>query len=746
MQHIPESKKTTAPLNQHQIEQALELTLKSGAQSIPQQIRYILAISQMMSARTSTQPYGTKPLTISQARVSMLVGLAASLNNEQIHDLAGEINAMDNPGVRLWLLARIGHRLPSSRQRTILQDFLTGQIEIKDPAMRAEALFHLAQFPLLKQPEGHTSATLPKILEVAMRISNTETRVRSLTALVEYAPPDAARYLVRHVLDDIATTQNEKLRSNTISALAEHIPAGAAKDLLDSIDMVRTPIERAQVLIALIPVLPNKADLSRQCLDFISAIPADEDRTEALIDFAPCMTHISDDPGYAEILKHALTIALSMSRRPLRARSLVALSPFLPNDLKGEALATVNSLANERERAQLLAKLAPLLPHDMVVASLAIAHTMREQDARVQALGVLAHYAPEYARSQTILDALAAASNLPNHYERVGALISLVDILPPQLQDQAFTNALETTRLIDNENARARALSLLGHYLPERLLGRALEAANDLNDSQQRLNTLTSLAPRLSAKQQQHALRTMLECARQMPFEFKRATALVSIAPHLTEALVPEALAIADSIHDPYDVTNAYIALAHKLPPKERSKRLSHARTLIKQIEDGYDHACALTAILPLLDEADHADLESEALAIVNMIEDDYDQASAIGLLAPIVAKTITIDEQTPLPESYALIEQGILIALDIPYQGIRVVTLQKAMHAWARLDKMQRYALWIVVARRLKTLPLADVLLCLDVMVTVIEAMAGDTFSQELIRILSTGRNSSTE
>src|SRR5690606_6406475 len=101
-----------------------------------------------------------------------------------------------------------------------------------------------------------------------------------------------------------------------------------------------------------------------------------------LIAFAPHLEYVTDTEHFPHLLEQALGIAISIKRRHLRARVLVALAPHLTLDLQGEALAAVHSLSSERDRAMLLAQLAPTLPPNMLVASLAVAHSMEEPDAR----------------------------------------------------------------------------------------------------------------------------------------------------------------------------------------------------------------------------------------------------------------------------------------------------------------------------------------------------------------------------
>jgi hypothetical protein len=377
----------------------------------------------------------------------------------------------------------------------------------------------------------------------------------------------------------------------------------------------------------------------------------------------------------------------------------------------------------------------------MLVASLAVAHTMQEQDARVHALSVLAHYVPDHAQARTTLDALAAASNLPNPYERVLALVGLFDILPESLQEQAYTHAVETTRLIDNENTRARALSLLSQHLPPHLLARALDLAYQLRDLQQRLNTLVSFVERLDTSKRHEALVKMLECAREMPFEYRLARAIVTLAPHLTVETLPEALALTETLHDAYDKASVYIAFAQNLPRDQRPQYIIKTWTLLRQIDDGYDRASALVAISPFLPDSAQADVLALAHDLIKSIPDEYDKASAITLLAPLLHITPpTATTPTPLPSRFEVVQAAVVAALDVNQPMFRAQALAECVPLWTILSTSESYNLWQQVAKRLKALPLADVLLCLGTLVQVFRVVATDEQVERITQVLSAG------
>lgn len=738
-QRTGDRKKSAPSLNRANIEQAFFAALDSGPKAISQQVRYILALSQMTAAEPTNTPYCEKPQTIPQARLAALAQLVESMSPPQKKRLIREVSQITDLETRLQLLIRLALHISPQHYRALIRDLWSNTHALADPVVKARILFQLVPLLTLLHDEPSAPGALLEVIALAQSIGNTEARIRSLVALAPHLPQAISIRLFNRVLDEVDKIPNDSLRCNAISAISKPLPHEVEERALETAEKINAPSDRARALTALARHIPDDLQprLRAEALAAIQAIPSEEERAEALMAFAPNLEYASEEGEFPDLLAKALQIAVSMVRRHIRAKVLVGLAPHLTLDLQGEALAAVHTLSNERDRAMLLAELAPTLPPEMLVASLAIAHTMRQQDARVHALTVLAHYVPPHARDQTLLDALAAASNLPHHYERVTALIALIDILPDQLRTQAYTNALETTRLIDNENARARALSQLGQHLPPHLLKRALESAYEISDLQQRLSALTGLVPYAEGEDKEQALGHLLESARALPFEYKRARALVSAAPLLSPALLQEAVAIADNLEDPYDRITAYIAIVQHLPPEERPDIVARAWALTNEVDDGYDQASALAAIAPFVPEALQGDLARMAGMIIGGIMDEYDQASAITILAPMLADS-EVGPGTPMLDAYHALEDGLETAINIPQQSLRAQLLQDGVNRWVELaDRNQQYALWRQVAKRLATLPLADVLLCLGILFPVIELMAGEESLQDIAHIL---------
>lgn len=730
------------PTNRSDTERALLAALAQGPETLVEQAAHVLALSRL-APPAPAGPASAPALSAEAARLMALARLAEVLPEADAVALYRAASQLADPAVRLQVLARVALRLPPQHYQAVVRQGWEDSAALENPAARAHALFQLAPLLTLYHDEPATPLALLEIVSLAQAIGNPEARIRSLITLSPFLPQGMRLRVLHRAIDEIDQLHNDAARFNALNTLADHLSPEIEARALHSAEAVRAPGERARAFTALARHMPTalRPALRTGALNAIGTIRDEEERAEALIAFAPHLEYVTNTEQFPLLLEHALRIAVSIKRRHLRARALVALSPHLTLDLQGEALAAVHSLTSERERAALLADLAPTLAPDMLVASLAVAHSMQSQDARVHALTALAHYVPENARDQTLLDALAAANNLPRPYDRIVALVRLMDALPASLREQTCANALESARLMKNENACGRALVLIGPHLSAALSQRALDIARGLVNPVQRLAALNGLLPYVTGSDRAAVPPELLAAVQEMPFEYRRARALVEIVPALPDDLIPQAVSLAASISDPFDQVSALVALIPRLSPDEGRRTLADCWRLVRAIDNGYDAACALAAIAPMLPPAAGPDLARSAGMIIGAIMDEYDQASAITLLAPLLALQ-GVPQHTaapgPVPERHTALEQGIQAALRVPDQAQRWQLLAEGAALCAEAsDSEQLYRLWREVAAHLASLPLADTLLCLSALAPLIQRLGGSDALAAVARLM---------
>jgi hypothetical protein len=739
MTTLADATQTANVPNRMELERALLMALAQGEKAIPAQVRAMLTLSRFVQP-VEPNSFAEPTLSVEYVRLLMLADMAEMLTEKQFAALLRDVQRVTDSAVRLKIIARVALRVPAQHFHATVLNLYQQATKLSNPADCARLMFQITPLLMLLHDEPSAPPALLDIVALAQAISSPEARIRSLITLSPHLPQNMRVRVLHRALDEIDRLNSDIHRCNALHTLAEHLIPELEERALHSAELIKAPAERARALTALARYLPLEVQstLRVDALNAISTIIDEEERADALIAFAPHLEYVTDTAQFPALLEHALGIAISMTRRAMRARVLVALAPHLTLDLQGEALAAVHTLSNERERAMLLAELAPTLPQDMLVASLAVAHSMQAQDARVHALTVLAHHVPDNARDQTILDALAAASNLPQPFERVTALVALIEILPEPLKEQTYANALESARLMSNDNARARAIGLIGIHLPPRLMHRALEIARGIENNDQRLSALMNLAPYLvDVDMRKRVVGELLKITRDIPFEYKQARTVADLAPQLPPDLIPEALNIARSIEEPFDRASAYLALVKRFSGDAQREIIAECWRLIKGIDNGYDAASALSNLAPLLPPSAAHDLAQTAGMVIGSIMDDYDQASAITILAPLLANPAANPTPVPPTRDVAL-EMGLRAALSVRQPSLRAEILAEGAELWADVTDDERcFQLWREVLLRLAHLPLAEALLCLSALQPVIRKMGGSTALNSIAQML---------
>ena len=717
----------------------LEEALQTGPDAIALQVRYILGMAQLSDLSSDSTPLQEPVTTTAEARIGALVAFKHVLDQKNIKGILRNSHQIQHDELRIAVLLEVATELEPNTRTQLIEDLWQQIQRLKDPKVRARLLYRL--IPLFStELEEKTQIAQPLLntIRLARAMENPEARVRSVVALVVHLPISMQIEVFHRLLDDADASSNDTMRANTIVTIAERLPSFIEQRIIQSVGRIKTPYERVRALTALARTASQQiqSTIRREAMRAIVQIENEDERAETLIRFAPYLEAADEEDGYSELLAQALGVAVTLSRRTMRARVLVALAPHLTLDLQGEALAAVHSLSNERERALMLGDLVPTLPPNMLVASLAVAHTMRENDARVAALTSLSQYVPDHARAQTVQDALAAANSLSHSYERITALMGLVDVLPPHILDEAFANALKATSEIDKESARARALSQLGQFLPTNRMAEALRLAAEIQDPQMKVNALVGLAARIDEEQRDELLRQVIDAVQEMQIEYKQARALVSCAPHLTPEMILSSVEIADQFADPFDKVSSYIALAQNLPSDIRPTVVQKAWTLINAIDDGYDRSSTLASIAPYMPDDEDRELARRAEAVLNAIVDEYDRASAISLLAGLLARGEMSESENEL-NRFAVVGEAFTAALAISQQSARNLHLELGAHIWQTLDNDERYRLWSLIAPQLAAMPLADVLLCLATLFPLIATFTSIESHKNIAHIL---------
>jgi hypothetical protein len=239
---------------------------------------------------------------------------------------------------------------------------------------------------------------------------------------------------------------------------------------------------------------------------------------------------------------HALAHTSQLSNEWDRVQSLKGIAPYLPHDLKPEAVATARVISDASARASALCGLAPHLSDDLkadtISYALAAASVVTDEGARALALSDLAPYLSDESRSGLVYEALSAARATTNHAFRVIALSNLIPYLSDDLEAEIVHEALVASRAIDDKSIRVpvlcRVISHLSNDLKAEVINEALATARTIDDNRSRVNSFSSLAPHLPNNLRGDALRDALAAAHTIE---DLASAFSSLAPHLPRSV-----------------------------------------------------------------------------------------------------------------------------------------------------------------------------------------------------------------
>lgn len=244
----------------------------------------------------------------------------------------------------------------------------------------------------------------------------------------------------------------------------------------------------------------------------------------------------------------------------------------------------------------------------------AVAHALRlgTTTARAHVLALIAAESPD---PDVLGLALAEAEKIEAAYPRAEVLLRLIPLDASHRPD-LVAKALHATENISGDHQRASALADLVRWLTPDQLGAARWLAYGISHAGARAQVLTALGDRAGA----------MDAVRAISAEQQRAEALTALVPHLSDAELPEAVAVAQSITGHHWIT-AMAEVAVRLP--ERDRLLAD---LLKTPVDPHHKAAVHAALAHHLPGA-----ADSALAALVHVEGPARRADVLAMLAPFL-------------------------------------------------------------------------------------------------------------
>jgi hypothetical protein len=306
------------------------------------------------------------------------------------------------------------------------------------------------------------------------------------------------------------------------------------------------------------------------------------------------------DDSREQIFEHTLTAISKVdgnSEDSYYARSLLNLLQYLPEPLKNRALLEAwEAMSSIHDPDQCVSTLKELLPH-----------------------------LPDPPKQEALKKLLEVADNLSRVDDRASIFSNLVSDLPEPLKQQAAIKALAAVSQVEGYYRSSYLTSLLPN-LPEALLAEALAVAQKIDESSYRVSALKELIPYLPEPLKQQAATEALAAVSQIE-DYYRSSYWTSLLPNLPEALLAEALAVAQKIDESSYRVSALKELIPYLPEPLKQQAATEALAAVSRIESASSCSSYLISLIPHLSSPL---LLADALSVAQKIDEPSSCVSAL--------------------------------------------------------------------------------------------------------------------
>ncbi len=441
--------------------------------------------------------------------------------------------------------------------------------------------------------------------------------------------------------------------------------------------------------------------LVREILEGARTLADPVPRARILLELAPLLTLVNDEPATDTTLLDILRMAQSIRNTEGRIRSLIAVAPHLPQTLMNRiyqrAFSEIETLNNDASRSNVIIALADGVPAEFYERVLELTHSIESPTERARTMTTLARHMPIEHQPHLRAEALTAIGLIPNEDQRAETLIGFVPNLEfasgneqyPALLEKALGITIDLTRKhirvkvlvtlaphltpdlqgealaavhsLDSERERATLLAQLAPMLPPDMLIASLAVAHSMKEQDSRVHALTVLAHYVPEHARSQTLLDALAAASNLPNHYERVRALVSLIDilpaHLQEQAFANALETTRLIENENAKSRALALLGTHLP----GTYLERALDLANQLTDPQQRLSALTGIVPRLPDSARADALKTLLETAIGIPFEYKRARALVSIAPLL---------TPELLKQIMIQAD---ALDDPYDRVTV-------------------------------------------------------------------------
>ncbi len=305
----------------------LQVEAIADVNSLPSERERAALLTQL--APTLPEPMIVASLAVAYAmrepenRVLALTALARCASSEMRHqtmlDALAAANNIANHYERVRVLASLlDLMLPAVREQTVTNALESARL-IENESARARSISLLAAYL--------NDILLERALDIARELTNAEHRLSALVGLVGFLSAQHYENVIREMLACVSSMTVDYKRARAMASIAPYLRAQDAGALESFVDQLEDPIDRLNVLLALMAHAPT-------------------DLRPSMVQTAYRLL-MQSEPGYD------------------RASAVVALMPHLAPDQRDHLIrsipSTLEAIEDEYDRASAIALLAPLL-------------------------------------------------------------------------------------------------------------------------------------------------------------------------------------------------------------------------------------------------------------------------------------------------------------------------------------------------------------------------------------------------
>jgi hypothetical protein len=422
-------------------------------------------------------------------------------------------NLIENRQLRAQVLVALAARLPEGKREPVLREALAAwepEVDRVNDGIRVWAMISL--LPYLPD------VLLDELLAITEGIEEGNSRARALAAIAPHLP----EALLSRALAITEGVEEGNSRARALAAIAPHLPEALLSKALATALALPELVYQEDPLSAMVPRLSDT--LVQEALGAVFQIGEEGRRARVLVQLAPRLSHpllvadaftaaraIENESYWAPVIvalaRHlperlrweAVAAAREIQASQLRIRTLVYLSPYLAEPLRGEVqrevLAGVRGVDSPNQKAELLSLLVPFtsppLQYEILAEALASARSIEVKELQAQALAIVAEYLSEPIKEEVQKEALAVAQEIEAESSRAYTLGQLTSYLTERLQAEALAAA----SAIEEEHWRARALAEMAQHLSRPLQLKALDQARQIGNPLDRMTAFTELEP-----------------------------------------------------------------------------------------------------------------------------------------------------------------------------------------------------------------------------------------------------------